>query len=710
MAKQTVDTIVPAGEILAATLVEDGLAVVLGWTDRVLPENGKLLLGDAEGSARTLSWPRGAEDGSHWFLSVMATADAFRLSGAGACVTSPNGRLRFTLPTVGRLSLTPGDLLNRLAPLAEGGKVVGFLQTALEVEQHPSRSPLMFAALERFAQADGFVEILGRADEAHALIQGWSVRLGPGSAELVLELDHSRIAQAAIATYERPDLGATARGVLAVLPAAGLDLRKLRRIYFRRDEAWHRLEIFENRRFLSDAETTPYLKGLHSCLRMDPGTAPLFKRLCGSRFEGAETVSTLARPVRAALDLAVGVPGTGMFLTGWVLDPERLVSQISLRNASGLRLRLDEHWVRSNRPDVSQGYGADPLFAGRIRPGEDGHGFVVGVPCQPQDQTGWYLELALEGGDDYAFLPIPVNSPDPAVIRRMLTSVNIHDPACEQVIAQQLAPLVSASAGLGGPKRKPQLACGFGPGLKRPKVSAIVPLLRPTPDFDVNLARFSVDPDMAAVELVVVTRPQFAATLGASLQKQARFYGRSGKLLVAPDELDICEALELGAEAAGADMLLFLSASVFPTAPGWVPRLAVAAAQSGGAVCPTLVYEDNSIKFAGAGLAGYSRHWLKGADKGPVAAAVGTVECCMIPRPALARVGGFARDYVGAELKGPDFFLSLQAAGIPCHWLPAVEMIALDEPAEAQAPEYWMQTGKLVDEWGFARKWAKQAA
>ena len=612
MAKQTVETIVPAGEILAATLVEDGLAVVLGWTDRLLPDRGKLVIGDSEGAVRTLNWPR-AEDGSHWFLSVMETADAFRLSGAKANIVSPNGRLRFTLPNVERLSLTPLDLLNRLAPLAEGGAVVAFLQAALAVEERPGRSPLMFAVLERFAQADGFVEILGRADEAHALIQGWSARLMPGTAELVLELDQSRIAHAAIATYERPDLGVTARGVLAVLPAAGVDLRKLRRIYFRRDDSWHRVEIFENRRFLGDSDTTPYLKGLYPCLRMDPATAPLFKRLCGSRFEGAETVSTLARPVRAALDLAVGVPGTGMFLTGWVLDPERVVAQVCLRNASGFRQRLDEHWVRSNRPDVSQGYGADPLFAGRIRPGEDEHGFVVGVPCQPEGHTGWYLELALDGDDDYAFLPLPVTAPDAGIIRRMLTSVNIHDPACQQVIAQQLAPLVCASAGIGGPKRKPQLACSFGPALKRPKVSAIIPLLRPTPDFDVNLARFSVDPDMAAVELVVVTRPQFAATLGASLQKQAQFYGRSGKLLVSPDELDACEALDMGAEAAGSDLLLFLSASVFPTAPGWVARLAVAAAQAGGAVCPTLVYEDNSIKFAGSGLAGYSRHWLKGA-------------------------------------------------------------------------------------------------
>jgi O-antigen biosynthesis protein len=706
------EVITPAGEILAAALIEDGLALLLGWTDRPLPESGMPIIDTATGTARTLSWPQDGGAG-HWLVMVMETPEILRLPGAKAALLSPNGRLRFVLPSVARLALDWRELLAQLAPLGDAGRIVAFLRDVLLSGDSPTRPrhALLFDCLERMAEADGFVEIFGRADTATALIQGWSVRLMAGIAEIVVDADGFHPVSAAIATYDRADLGASARGVLLALPAAGLDLRRARRVFFRRGESWHRLEIFENRRFLGDAETTPHLKGLYPLLRLDAATAPLFKRLCGSRYEGCETVTTLTAPVRAALDLAVGVDGTGVFLTGWLLDPDHCVTSVSLRNGAGLCQRLDHAWVRTGRNDVSTGYGGDPLFAGRLRPGDDAHGFVVGVPCSPDLTGGWYLELVLNG-EDFAFLPVPLTAPTPALIRQMLCSVNIFDPAAELVIARQLAPLVAASTAQAAPKRRSAVSCGFGPPPRRTaKVSAIVPLLRGAGDFDINLARFALDPEMEAVELVVVAPGGTAANLqrgaAADLQRHARFYGCSGRLIVSAEDLDFCDALELGAEAASAPLLLFLSPTVFPTAPGWVSRLAEAA--SNGAACPTLIYEDHSIKYAGARFSGYARHWQHATTAEPVKVENGTLECCMIPRDAFRALGGFARDYVGADLKGPDFFLRLRHAGLPCHWLPGVELTALDEPAEAIPPEYWRQTGKMVDAWAFQRKWAKSA-
>jgi hypothetical protein len=34
-------------------------------------------------------------------------------------------------------------------------------------------------------------------------------------------------------------------------------------------------------------------------------------------------------------------------------------------------------------------------------------------------------------------------------------------------------------------------------------------------------------------------------------------------------------------------------------------------------------------------------------------------------------------------------------------------LIALDEQPREQAQEYWLQTGGLVDRWGFERKWPR---
>jgi hypothetical protein len=704
MAKPPAEPVAVSGEILAATLVEEGVALLLGWGETLLPETARLA--DGDGAVRTHSWPRG--EGGQWFLALVEGAAAFRLAGTNPLLVTPNGRLRYALPAVERLALDASALLDRLASLAaEAPALIDFLQS--------TPAALRFALLARIAQPDGFIEIFGRADPHTILLQGWSTRLTAGAVELVLETGGFRPCAALVATYDRPDLGTAGRGLLALLPAAE-DLHAVRRVFWRAGQTWHRLEIFENRRFLGDAETTPFLKGLFPALALKAASAPLFKRLCAARYEGAETISGLPQPVRAALDLAVAVAGAGMFLTGWVLDPERRVAEVSLCNGTGFRQRLDQGWIRTNRADVTEGYGRDPLFAGRLTPGDDAHGFVVALPCQPDERGDWHMELALDNGETVAFLPVPATPPCAGAVRRMLSSVNIFDPASEPFIARQLAPLVAAAAAQAGPRIRAAAACAFGPPLKQPKVSAIVPLLREAADFDINLARFSRDPDMAEVELIVVTRAAWASALGARLQKQARFYGRSGRLLVTGDDLDLCAALETGAEAAAAGLLLLLSPSVFPSAPGWVTQLAEAARASGGAVCPTLVYEDESIRFAGSDtairprLSGYPRSWLKRAGNAAQPSRAGTLECCMIPRAALAQAGGLPRDYVGAEMRGPDFFLRLAQAGVPCHWLPWVELTALDDPSEAAPPEYWMQTGKLVDEWSFAGKWGKSAA
>jgi O-antigen biosynthesis protein len=741
MAKTSTEAVTPTAEILAATLVDQGLALVLGWADRILPETGTLAFAGAaepSGTVRLHLWPRSSDDGgaTHWFLAVMETAEAMRIAAAKVALVSPNGRMRYTLPVPPSLSLDAADLLARLVPLAQGAcgsQLLAFLQDTLAGREPVGRqrAALLFACLARFAEPDGFIEIFGRADAATLLLQGWSVRLAAGAAELVLEADDFRLTQAAIATYDRPDLGASARGILAVVPAAGIDLRGIRGVFFRKGDAWHRLEVFENRRFLADDATTPHLKGLFPALRLEPVTAPLFKRLCGNRYEGFETVTALTVPVRAALDLSVAAPGAGIFLTGWVLDPEDRVAAISLRSSAGFRQRLDEAWHRTIRRDVSEGYGRDALFAGRLRPGGDSHGFVVSVPCQPDPQASWYLEIAL-ADDECAFLPVPLGSPTTGAIRQMLSSVDIRDPAAEGLIRRQVGPLVTASAAHATPSRRAVVACSFGPPLprqrggQRPRVTAVLPLLHGGDDFDINLARLAADPEMEAIELLVVTPEGPASSLGTSLQRHARFYGRSGRLVVSPDDIDACDALELGADAASSDLLLFLSPSVFPKRTGWLSQLtnALAASDKAAAICPTLVYEDDSIRYAGlhsgtapgrtemTRFAGYARHWL--GESGPGAAVMpvrmGTLECCLIQRNAFRELGGFARDYVGVEMKGPDFFLRMRAAKQHCLWMPAVEMIALDDPAEAAPPAYWMQTAKLVDEWGFARKWGKSAA
>lgn len=721
------ETINPAGAMIGAALVDDDLALVAGWSERLLPGSGELKIGGQHaGSARIHSWPRMAEGGeSHWFVAVIAGPEIMRLGGT-ATLTSPNKRMRYELQPP-RPSLDCAGLITELATLAQGEPgLLTFLEEVLLEQPTPRRSAALFALFEKVVPLDGYLELLGHSEGA-LVIQGWSMHLSPGRAELVVESGRFDRLTAAIATHDRPDLGSAGRGMVAVLPGATVDWRGIRRVFFRKAEGWHRLEVFENRRFLSEAETSAHLAGILPALRMEPAVAALFKRLGGPRFEGFETLSSLAAPVRAAIDLAVGTAGSGVFLTGWLLDPERRVTAVRLRNSANFSQRIDEAWHRSDRPDVSTGYGADPLFAGRILPGDDAHGFLVSVPCACEPVASWFLELQLDD-ERTAFLPVPVTPPTQPLVRRMLTSLDIRGAATAAVIAGQLGPMVTAASARLPRAKRCHVASSFGRSERKPHVTAIIPVPVGTTDIDVTLARFAVDPELTSVEILAVAPPGSAAALGASLQRAARFYGLFGRMVVTTDHMDPCEALEAGAAFAEGELLLFLSAGVLPRGKGWLSRLGkpLFATEAPGAVCPTLLWEDESIKFAGqhttAGavpsvertsltrFAGYARHWLPDEGGAPVQVQVGTIECCLIPKRVFAAMGGFARDYVGAEWKGPDFFLRLRAAGYSCLWVPTVEMVALDDPAEADEPEYWRQTGRLVDEWGFDRKWATPMA
>jgi GT2 family glycosyltransferase len=259
----------------------------------------------------------------------------------------------------------------------------------------------------------------------------------------------------------------------------------------------------------------------------------------------------------------------------------------------------------------------------------------------------------------------------------------------------------------------------FGAPPDRPEITVVVPLTGPRPDFDVNLARFAGDPDFQRVELLVVAPRAHAEPVAALLRRCGPFYGLGGALVMADGPLDYFDALELGARTAAAELLLFLAPTVLPSGRGWLGRLveALKRAPDTGLVSPTLLYEDDSVRYAGSkapsgpdpvqaagAYAGYSRHWLKSAELSAVWA--GTAECALIPRRLFLGSGGFSRELIGPDLKNVDFALRLGANGSTSYWAPDVSLYALDDAPAEETDEYWTRVGRLVDRWEYGRKWS----
>ena len=184
-----------------------------------------------------------------------------------------------------------------------------------------------------------------------------------------------------------------------------------------------------------------------------------------------------------------------------------------------------------------------------------------------------YLEIVLED-ESCAFLPLKFSDADkPALLRQILSSVNIGDPAIDRIVGDHLGPLAAALSVEAGSASSAANASCFGDPIRQPRVSVVVPLADGWADFDINMARFAADPDLHSVQIVVVAPRRCGDAIAQALRRYAPFYGLWVTLVLSDAPLDFHDALEAGARSARADLLLFLSSAVFPRERGWLSRL-----------------------------------------------------------------------------------------------------------------------------------------
>ncbi len=707
-------------------LLDSRTMIVIGEASAPIPESGDLTfpsLHDITGQWRALNWPDVA--GRVHFIAVINAENVLRAQAAGMVLLAETGST--ALPDARAIEIEHGSLIKALYDWAiDLASAFEFLRRALVAGHSAVGQPIwrfLFAMLSSISKQDGFVEILGTAEGGGLFLQGWSVHLPPGGLDLGVLSTGFEMGRATIATFERPDLPATARGLVAYVPMINVDPGTVQRVHFRAGEDYLHLDVVDRRLVLGPSETLGHLRDVQAKLTGDPTLLASLRRLCRPRFTGVDTVTPLPSPVRVAVDLALHADGAGVFVSGWLLDPRRLVRDVVLRNTSGRIIgHVDDGWVRLPRPDVTQGFTQDALFAHDLARTQDHrHGFMAFIPFEGAigADDAIYLELGL-GDDSCAFLPLRLERPEPGtVLSRLLSSVNVDDPEIEEIISRHLGPLAAAIGAVHHGADETPAVTGFGERKSRAAVSVIVPLAPEFKDLDVNLAQFAGDPDFADCEFVFVAPRMGGETAAAAIKRGAAFYGVSGSLVLTARILDRFAAMEVGAKFARAEQLLFLLPSILPRARGWLGRLRRATADlpSPGIVSPTLLYEDESIRYAGSPhvpeenaiatlgrFAGYSHHWLGTAELTPVWA--GTMECALMPKRLFEACGGFSRVLLGPDLKNADFALSLRTQGQHAYWLPDVALYALDEAEAAGSGEYWTRVRTLVDRWAFRRQWS----
>jgi len=726
-------------DITAAVLLDEDTLMLFGAIDQPLPADSVVMLdGMIDGRFRGGCWTDAA--GERWFLGAIRVAGLAHMRPSRIEIEDAQGK-HLLLPRLSNVRTNPAHLVAALREVQPQSLDVA-LDVAVTLLSGPAmgegeageghrRTRLLSGLAHEASRPDGFAEVLGRFRDGALMVQGWSHGF-PAGASLILphvlvEAEELRTHAIAAAPFHRPDLPDDAAGLLTVLegPVAAPDT--IRRIHFRASDGWRHLAIFEHRQLLADGVASAHARDMLGQLQGDAARRGVAAAIA-ARYNGVETVSQIQAPVRMGLDMAVRVPGAGLFVCGWLLDPTQAVRAVTVKGG-GMTARLDADWSRLARKDVSDAFAHDPLFAGRLLPGNDGHGFTAfaresaGIAADAE----FHLELTL--ADGIAFLPLPCQPPTGDSLRRMLGAVNPDSPAIDRVVSTHLGPMLRTAASA---KAAPSSVLHpMGRTLKTPRVSVILPVCDGREDVDLNLARMANDPDFAETEILVVAGAGTHERLAGMVRQAAGFYRLAVGFVAAPTASDPFEAVAAALVHARADRVLLLSPSVLPTERGWLsaleratrkPNAVGSAALAPVMVSPTLLYEDHSVRFAGIvavegpggavtyerRFAGYPRDWLKEQEASAVDAA--SADCALLPRELLMRAMADGGRYLGLEPKGLDLCLRVRAAGGSCLWLPKVRLVAVDEQSRNARDPRLERMSALVDDWSFAERWKASIA
>ncbi|WP_414475686.1 glycosyltransferase family 2 protein [Microvirga sp. M2] len=705
------------GETALATPIGDDLALISGVAD-TMPDTIEVLLnGDPSMTmkAGVVSWQRknAPADAATGFVAVVPIRLAAKVRLRSIVVRRNGPPIRYDLV---RPAASVQDLMEILfVDTAERFTDVtdGITQTLIEGQGNAKRLAAALSVLTAAAKNDGWIEVMGPLDTGELLLQGWAHTLPSDELRVLVAQDGLLVGEVKAASVQRDDLGGNGVGFIGLLDTGPVSVEpeSLQRIFFRTKDGWRTLDVYEKRVLLPTTDVPAHIRDGLARASAHPDTMQVLRR-AGERFDGRDTVSSLQQPVRIGMDMVAEVPGGGLLVAGWMLDPEGHADTILLRAGSDFA-RIDDAWTRLPRPDVSAAFQHNELFAGRLDPRRLDHGFLAFVPgLSCAGDTPVYFELMV--GDSVAFYPLkPMRNLSRQGLERLVSPLDPRTAAAGAAIDLHIGPMMQA---LAAPAPRVVETRDFGfDGSGAPK-ALVVGAGHDVEELSAALVLLALDAEARNTPMIVSAPIEAFGSLAPEAERLARFYGLRLRIIGSEEVQDACDAFEAAIQATDAEALVLLAASVLPRQSGWLSSLERAYRKRGGKalVSPTIVYEDDSIRFAGTWFdadeqklvdryIGYPRDVVHGSEPAEVMA--GSTACCMVARSAIEAAGGFTRSYLGTSDKGRDLCLKMRLCGTMSVWTPDVEMISAEDDAGATGPAI-RRLAQRIDRWSFDRKWS----
>ncbi|MFT3689194.1 hypothetical protein [Paenirhodobacter sp.] len=590
-------------------------------------------------------------------------------------IRDQSGRRFGTIVPSHRVDVSPAPLAEFVrAEGVDSRDVFDFLLRVLVSDDRSEerRAEREFAAgfLTRAAEPDGFVEILARPETGGLFAQGWSMSMPTGRLRLARLDGDLSLSEVDVGTFAREDILPPGHGFCFY--GRGWDDANLDCVFFEHDGRLRRLDVVPSSVLrLSGEAATRHVADMLPRIEARTDVMGAFRRICRPRYQGEDTLSGTPLPIAAALDAIFQAPDGGILATGWLLDPLQRVERVIVKSTGGLYAPLQDHWNPSPRPDLNSGFAQDPRFARLLDPSDTLHGFLAYAPGKVEQVVDHevYLELVLDD-NSCLFRPVKVTRLESRDrLPQILSAVSPADPAIEQIVQGTLAPFLS-----GIPTRNRPLRSAVSRPLalsdKVGEIPAIMPF-RTVAHLHPVLALLAGSPEAEQIDLVLTTTRGAAVGLAEKLVEMFQFYGINGRLLLTPDHFVFAQQVEAGLACTSGERVLVWSPSALPLTPGWMARLITEMERldGPGLLSPTLIYEDGSVYYGGAGatngtpspLLGYPADWLVRSDCAPMPA--GAAEIALIDRIALERAGGFQGRLYSDRFTHRDLAHRLHRAG-----------------------------------------------
>ena len=297
------------------------------------------------------------------------------------------------------------------------------------------------------------------------------------------------------------------------------------------------------------------------------------------------------------VDRMLAIDDRSFYLMGWLQIPH--LARLTAVSAEGARCELAERMFRFPRPDVAEFFSLDPS------PVKDDLGFIcffeLDAPSVLAD--GWLLEIEDEQGQAEELGITDITTDIAEVKQAVLNDPHIDRLPDEELTSNHTFPALSRIQARLETEPRIDTVVQFGEPPSEPEVSVIVPLYLQIHHLEVQLAAFADDPEISAADLVyVLDSPQQKEELLNSAADLFPIYRIPFRVAVLEENVGFAGANNAGATLARGRLLLLLNSDILPAAPGWLGKMRdfYDSTPDLGALCPKLLYEDDSIQHAGS--------------------------------------------------------------------------------------------------------------